>query len=392
MDLHRRWAARRAWRVRAALAAVLALAAWALKPALGPWALALPLAALLYPARRELAAALAEIDRRLGLAYRTALETSPADPAYPQLRAEAERAARAARPPRPPLAEAALALALWGLATALPVPAWPAATPPAEAVAGGAAPTDGTPTAADPAPREARDRTEPAPPPAAEAPQTVEEAPAAEPEAQSPVEEAAPPEPQATAERSPTETSPEAPAPQETATGAREADEGARAASDARPEEQAAGEAVERAAETGDGRGEAAPGADRPQTGAREDALPQSRAPQTAEGPPTDAAEAEGLWEGTAAPGSPEGEAEGAAGAAAGEDRGGARGAAAGGLEPVPPATKGAPEAPPAALPSPWEQGAPPAAVRRAAERYLQEAPLPPGAAEALRRYFELDR
>ncbi|WP_456415124.1 hypothetical protein, partial [Oceanithermus profundus] len=73
MDLHRRWAARRAWRVRAALAAILALAAWALKPALGPWALALPLAALLYPARRELAGALAEIDRRLGLAYRTAL-------------------------------------------------------------------------------------------------------------------------------------------------------------------------------------------------------------------------------------------------------------------------------------------------------------------------------
>ncbi|WP_456476953.1 hypothetical protein, partial [Oceanithermus sp.] len=89
MTLHRRWAARRAWRVRALLAALLALPAWLLAAWLGPWVVALALLPLAYPARRQEARALAEIDRELGLAYRTALETPADDPAYPRLRAEA---------------------------------------------------------------------------------------------------------------------------------------------------------------------------------------------------------------------------------------------------------------------------------------------------------------
>ncbi|MDM7323787.1 MAG: hypothetical protein P3W93_002115 [Thermus sp.] len=40
------------------------------------------------------------------------------------------------------------------------------------------------------------------------------------------------------------------------------------------------------------------------------------------------------------------------------------------------------------ALPSPWQQGRPPEAVRRGVEVYLERTPLPPEARELLRRYF----
>ncbi len=329
MTLHRRWAARRAWRVRALLAALLALPAWLLSAWLGPWVVALALLPLAYPARREETRALAEIDRELGLAYRTALETPANDPAYPRLRAEAERAARAARLPRPPWREAALALALWVLVLAASLPGR-APAPPAEAGAP-AAPERAAPAASEPPPGRAGERPEAA---------SGEAAPAetAEPPTGSMSPEAAEDAQPAGAEAAPGTEAAEGLEPGEPAQGA-EAVEGA--AADA-AEAEGTPAAAETAAEDTPVRGEAA----------------------------RDGADGEGaLAEGPAARGS----------AGAGSEAAGAS----------------APEVPqpqtPAGLPSPWAGGAPPEAVQRAAERYLQSAPLPPDAAEAVRRYFELE-
>ncbi|WP_457631650.1 hypothetical protein [Oceanithermus sp.] len=327
MDLHRRWAARRAWRARVLLAALLAVAAWALRPWLGYAALLLPLLALLYPASREEERALAEIDRRLGLAYRTALETPPDDPAYPRLRRAAAQAAAAARLPRPPWGALALAVLVWLAAAALPPP-------------GGAGFWRESATAV---------RQDAGP---AESPRTADR------EGGRPLESG----------------------------DAEPAAEGADDGAAGRAQEAAGQPASE--PETG-GQGAEAQNAD-----AREAGRSAAAGEGAASGGDLQASGGEEAKSAVAA------EEPAGAAAVAGDEGGGADGAdgASGGAgsdsggpesPPLPAARPPQPEA--GALPDPWEAGPPPD-VRRAAERYIENNPLPPGAAEAIRRYFELDR
>ena len=146
--LHRRIAQRLAWRKRVALGFFLLLLGAVLALLTGERAgLLLPLAALLYPARREEARALTYLDR-FGLAYRAWLEADPGDPLYPELARAAEAQAQRVRPPRFPLLGLAALLVLWA-ALGLWAPsgpgapeevARPAAAPERPRPAGGAAP------------------------------------------------------------------------------------------------------------------------------------------------------------------------------------------------------------------------------------------------------------
>ncbi len=338
MDFHRRWAVRRAWRVRAVLAALLALAAWPGRALLGPAALFLPLAALFYPPWREEERALAEIDEELGLVYRTALETPAGDQAAPRLRREAEEAARRARLPRFPWAELTLAAALWLAAGFLPPPggkapatsaASPGSTGAAQRPAGGkeSQPADheggreqATPPRSGPA---APGQEEASPAASEEAPQRGD-VPNAEKGAREPAATGAQPAPAATRQEKGAASSEPAPA------------------SEGSGEGQSAG--------TVGGEGASAPQAATP------------------------------------------GEKAGEAGVQPLESAGGAgRGRKSGGNRP-PKAFAQPAAASEEELPSPWPAGSPPQDVKRAAERYIQNNPLPPGAAEALRRYFELER
>ncbi len=338
MDFHRRWAAHRAWRVRAMLAALLALAAWPGRALLGPAALFLPLAALFYPLRREEKRALAEIDEELGLVYRTALETPAGDPAAPRLRREAEEAARRARLPRFPWAELTLAAALWLAAGFLPPP-------------GGKAPTT---SAASPGSTGAAQR------------------PAGGKESQSADQEGG--REQATPPRS----GPAAPGQEEASPAANEE---APRQGDARSAEKGAREP----AATRTQPAPAAPFSCRVAASGE----PASASEGSGEGQPAGTVGGEGASvPKAAAPGEKAGE----AGAQLLDSTGGAgRGRKSGGNQPpkafAQPAAAGGEK-----LPSPWPAGSPPQDVKRAAERYIQNNPLPPGAAEALRRYFELER
>jgi len=121
VELHQTWASRRAWRVRARLLGLLALIALLLYPWTGGWILLLPLLSLLYPSKREEARALAEIDRKLGLVYRTALETPRKDPVYDRLWNEATQALKVAKLPPFPWWELTVALTIW-LAAATTAP------------------------------------------------------------------------------------------------------------------------------------------------------------------------------------------------------------------------------------------------------------------------------
>ena len=350
MKLHRRWASRRAWRMRALLAVLLALVAWPLRAWLGGWALALPLLALLYPSRRQEARALAEIDRSQGLAYRTALETPPPDPAYQRLRREAEEVEKRARLPRIPWLALALAAGIWLAAGLLPPPRLPAAT--------------------------ARQAAEP---PA----QTVRQ-----PEDQQAQDEASPKSGGQTG-RSPgaqKEAKPESGAGQTATSDNNKASDEQKAASGeatgepVSPERGAAGEANTPAGGQYNEQQPAQGGAGELQPGGGEEA-----GDEEVSGGQVREKEGEGsktaVENNNAAGG---GDEEAAGGGSAGQTGGSASSAAAPAAMPVPP-----PQAP-AQLPSPWQGGPPPAEVQRAAERYIEDNPLPPGAAEALKRYFEL--
>ncbi len=359
MDLHRRWALFRAWRVRAWLAAALAAATWLLKPVLGVPALLLPLAALLYPLRWQLAPALADIDRSLGLVYRTALETPPADPAYPRLRAEAERAARAAVLPLP-LREAMLALALWILAAAAPAYAPP--PPPLERVAGGAAGEVGPAEGA--APRQSRPQE-----PFAGAREGAFETEAP----RRPSQGDASREPVASGTRPPDETPVGGEPPQQPAAGERQGVGAAPAAREAGSAARAEGAA---------------------KTGGLQEMQPAVAGTYTRGGSATPAPEPGKDPAGRVRAGASDG-LDGANGDGAGGPATGDTGRGEGVPSPrvaASPAGDGAvhPGGPPAPPPSPWAAGSPPPEVRRGAERYLQNAPLPPAAAEAVRRYFEI--
>jgi len=307
VGLHQAWASRRAWRVRARLLGLLALAAWLLRPWMGGWVLLIPLLGLLYPSKREEARALAEIDRKLGLAYRTALETPTSDPQYERLQHEAEKQVRAAALPRLPWAELLLAAAVWLAAVLAPVPqTTPAAKPLQQEVS---SPGDGA---------------EPAPGNHPGSPST-------------------------------TSGDDRDASPQKT------------------PSSQGAA-APENATQ---------PGKDGQETPAHTEEV----APATADSGERGGKNGAGRQQESSAKNTPAGldqegrKAAGSSGELAGSDR-----------PPVaaPAVDVPAPEAP-AELPQPWPAGTPPAEVKQAAERYIENNPLPPGAAEALKRYFELE-
>jgi len=352
MKLHRRWASRRAWRARALLAALLALAAWPLRVWLGYWALALPLLALLYPSHRQEARALAEIDRSLGLAYRTALETPLTDPAYRRLQREAAKVQERAVLPRFPWLELALAAAVWLAAGLSPPPRPPAVT---------------ARQAAEP-PVQTTQRSE--------GRQTQDET--------GPASSGQPA--QAVGGRE--ETKPGTGAEGER-TGANESGQaeggqmasGETAGESASPEKGAAGEAATPAGGKYDREQPARSGAREPQPGGQEAGGEEVGGGQAQE-------KGEEGGQATAA----SGESGGVAGAGGGEEAAGGGGAGRpdGLTGDAPEAMPVPPPRAPAGLPSPWQGGPPPEDVQRAAERYIEDNPLPPGAAEALKRYFEL--
>jgi len=335
MDFHRRWAERRAWRVRTGLMALLALVSWPGRSLLGPAALFLPLAALLYPKWREEKRTLAEIDKEFGLVYRTALEAPADDPAAPRLRREAEEVARRASLPRFPWAELVLAATLWLAAGLLPLPgsgkAPPtvAANPTSGATRG---PTDGK--EAQP-PRTGGGHEQASPPSGGSITPQKEEAPPAtgeETDGQSEARSAGKGSQEPAAYRAQP-----APAAKRQASGA------ATSVSKKSDEGQAAGKMVA--------------GKDTPT--------------------PKQAPPGEGAWAAGVQP--------------LDSSSGDGRGRGNGGKE-APGALAQSATASGDKLPSPWLAGSPPEDVKRAAERYIENNPLPPGAAAALRRYFELER
>jgi len=337
MDFHRRWAVRRAWRVRAVLAALLSLVAWPGRVLLGPAALLLPLAALFYPPGREEKRALAEIDEEIGLVYRTALETPTGDPAAPRLRREAAEAARRARLPRFPWAELALAAALWLAAGLLPP------------LTGNEAPatTAANPTAAAPEPAGGGE---------------------AQPEQPADGQE----------QTSPSRSGPAAPEQKGVKPTADEEESGHDVASGSEKD----------APEPAATRAQPAPAATRQEKGAAS-GEPASASEGSGEG---QSAGTSGGEDASSPEAAPPGEKAGEAGSQPLESAGGAgRGRESGGNQP-PKALAQPAAASGEKLPSPWPAGSPPEDVKRAAERYIQNNPLPPGAAEALRRYFELER
>ncbi len=348
--MHRRIAARLAWRKRMAIAfGLLAAGSGLFALTGGPAWLLLPLLSLFYPARWEEGRALLYLDR-FGLAYRTWLETDPRDPLRPEL-SRAARTQEARTPlPRFPLREGILFVLLWtALGLGLPrlgvVPGVGSTGPP-PAPAREITPQPGhdrggdgaTPEAAEPRVREAEGaapRPDSDPPASGERPQSRPRGVEGEPEA--PVEgeqrEAARPE--------------------------------AGASTASKPEGQGAGAPPPEGAER-------EPAAARPgqEKGA---GIPPGEA--VAEG-----AEAATPGEGSGAREAREpGPAKGATGAV-GEGTPGA-------VAPLPRAAAGGEEG---RLPTPWPEGKPPEAVLRRAERYLGEVPLTPAQRRVLEAYFGL--
>ncbi len=354
MNLHRRWAGRRAWRVRALLVALLAIGSWLLRGWLGYWALPLPLLGLLYPGRREETRALLEIDRSLGLAYRTALETPPADPAYGRLHREAERVANTAVLPRFPWPALLLAAGVWLAAGLLPPPHWSTA---ATAQTAGAARGPSRPA------REQEDKS-------GTGKNGGDSGQAASGQM---VDQETGREAGRSAEGAPSE-----------AGGSDEAGESAAAEKAATSATETGAAETERALQAGKDNQEVADENMRSPAGAGENGAGQEEGAKTGEA--GERAVGEGK-EKTNAPsasapdqnGDPSGESGGP-----GPADGSATSAKTPETMPVPSAAASS------RLPSPWKSGSPPEDVRRAAERYIENNPLPPGAAEALKRYFEL--
>lgn len=417
--MHRVWAARRAWWVRLGIAlglvllllplAVLVHPAWALVSALG----------LLYPTRWEEPRALADLDRRYGLAYRSALEAPAHHPWRDQLRAEAEASLRGARPPAFPWIAAGLYLALVGLVWFLPPLGLPSAA-----------------SSAAPAPSE---------------PASTQEEGATGPQAGQPPSVQAPPQspgtaapgslepPSGEAEGSAGGTTGQE-APQEAADGTTQPDQPGQGL-----QPPASSQENRSAAQPGNPEGQPQPTASgQPQTGQPAQDVPgqaqpppsgQPQPPQTGRsspgqtpqgqpvlapsgaepnpsGPPPQPPQAEPSQPG---PGRPEqaqpqpgraSPADGQRVQGRGQPGGGEQGNPGVGTQARPaqrpPANPQRPagEAPlsrgegqqgrPMPLPSPWRAGQPPENVQRQAEKYLESEPLPPEVREVVRRYFEL--
>ncbi len=381
--MHRAWAFRRAWRVRLGLAAGLVLAllplAWWVHPA---WALLSGLA-LLYPSRWEEGRALAELDRRYGLAYRSALEAPPDHPWRSQLQAEAEASLRAARLPPWPWALVVVYLLFFGLVW-LPPGAQPVVAQP-EAPAQASPPSSPAATPPFSAPDEASPTAEGSSGEGQEPAEGEKEAEASPAEGQQPAQ---------TAQARPTERAAEpttGPNPPSGSTGAEPVPEQGQSTGEATP----------------------APGQPQPQPspGASQEGQPTREAP----GQPQPAPGREGQpmpSPGSAQPQAEQGSSQGSppgqrpAGGSPGDTSrptGGPQGQASPDVAPANlPSNLPSPagEAPlrrgeavqgrPQPLPSPWAAGQPPQNVQRQAEKYLQSEPLPPEVRRILRRYFEL--
>ncbi|RDI94967.1 hypothetical protein DV704_08870 [Meiothermus sp. QL-1] len=401
--MHRAWAARRAWWVRLGLALglfvlLLPLVLW-LHPA---WGL-LSALGLLYPSRLEEARALAELDRRFGLAYRSALEAPPRHPWRAQLEAEAEASLREARLPAFPWGMALLYLLLVGVAWVLPPLAWPPAPGRAQAEAGTPSSVTGPPETLSP------DRSQPPPterqppgqapptPSQPAAPSEVEQGPSLEdapqpgtPEQTFPAEPSSEPAQSAPSGSTPSGSEPGAGGGQSPSSPG----EGQAGPPSSAPGEQppsappGAGRAPTTDPEASGGQPLSSPGEGQtspPALAPNGQPSPQPGANRT---PPSGSPSPEPGTGGTRPSPSPTpGQGPGGEG---GYQEQTAR-------EGLPTPTSTAPlrrgessEGRPMPLPSPWQAGRPPENVQRQVERYLESEPLPPEVREVLRRYFEL--
>lgn len=391
--MHRVWARRRAWRKRlqGALLGLLLLLPLTLlvHPA---WGL-LSLLALAYPARREERAALADLDRKYGLAYRSALEAPPDHPWRGRLEAEASASLSRAQPPAFPWPLALVYLALVGLIWVLPPLQIPARfsspqtspttppIPPPQTSPGTTeqAPTNPAPTGQNPPSDEPTERASPG-----QAPQPTP------PGQATPPSEGSPPQP--SSGRAPTPQNPQnPPSPGQSPTATQPGQTGQAQPSpnppgqpsDARPDQpgppgqgpqQQPG--PEQTAQPGQPSKANPPGSG--QNGQPSPASPE----QPREGTPQQPQGPGSQQQGQSTPSSPPSE----------RGSGPAR-------QPLPQITNPRPngEAPirrgPSQgqpLPNPWPSAQPPQNVQRQAENYLENEPLPPEVREVLRRYFEL--
>ncbi|RIH93850.1 hypothetical protein [Meiothermus granaticius] len=412
--MHQIWAARRAWRQRLLRAGGLALLSLPLVLWSHPAWVLLSLLGLVYPSSREEGRALAELDRRYGLAYRSALEAPAGHPWHAQLEAEAQASLKEAKPPGFPWVFLLVYGLLLGAAWLLPGVRW----------SWGAQPVGTTSQTAP-----AHPSTAPHPP--------------ASPSRVSPLNPAEPQPP------SPSSAPPDA--------GRASRPAGGEQGDGARPTPAAAGQEPPNRSSPG-----SAPGQDSAQPNPTQPGSSQNSAPPSPSGSSQNAAPAPtGSPSSPSSPGSqasgnpqpdsrpmggPEGQGSvpsdrGAAGnrsvgdgqrgrgipeggrpapsGANGGDAGTPRPAPAGSSRspdggdagapanptPIPPAPAGASragEAPlgrapgqngtPQQLPSPWPAGSPPQKVQRQAQNYLENEPLPPEVRDLLRRYFELSQ
>jgi len=125
--MHRVWASRRAWYRRWFWAAILAVLLLPFALFIHPALALLSLLALLYPTGWEEQRALGELDRRYGLAYRSALEAPAGHPWRVQLENAASASLRQAKLPKFPWVFASVYLTLVGITWLLPpvkLPSW----------------------------------------------------------------------------------------------------------------------------------------------------------------------------------------------------------------------------------------------------------------------------
>lgn len=404
--VHRRWAARLAWRRRLqwaliAFALLLPLALW-VHPA---WGL-LSLLALLYPSRLELPRALRQLDERYGLAYHSALEAPPAHPWRQRLEAEARQSLLQARLPKLPWLAGGIYLALLGLVWLLPPVPVPGLSAPPRA----------------PAPN-----TQASPPPASlpnsqpNTPTTLEpqlpqpsgsRQPPQEEQGQEAAEQATPPPEGAQQSGTAPSAQPEGQgASPEEASPSQQGQEPPRSSEQQRqiPQQNQGQEQVQGQGSQGERPGEQV-GAGQPDRQGQKsntqpqgvEGNPQNRQPgrSTEQGTPANIPQNQGQ---NPQPGPQSQEKRGGTPQVQGRPgQPGAQGTNGQAL-PQPPSTPNRPlsgEAPlrrsdnPGGqtrnLPDPWRGGQPPQHVQRQVERYLESEPLPPEVRDLLRRYFKL--
>lgn len=413
--MHRAWAARRAWRVRFWLAIGLALLlfplAWLVHQA---WVLG-SLLGLLYPSRWEEGRALADLDQRYGLAYRSALEAPPNHPWRNQLQLEAQASLRGARLPVFPWAFAALYVLLLGLVWVLPPLPLPSSSP-----ALASTPSSSPPSPAAPQTTPAQQPAEPPPPPGSSsesqppgsepgtAPTPAEETQPTQPDA--PVQEAqgrdvqSQNQPQDVTRPGQTDENPQGrEQPSSSPTGQNPAQSGQTPPNQTgQPQTSPPGQAQPAQP------GQTQPGQAQPSQAGRPPSEP-TQPSRSGQAQPSQSGQAPPSQPGQAQPGQQPGQDQPSRDnqGQSVQGRSGVGGGAQGqNPQARPPQSlpantqRPAGEAPlgrgenrqgrPVALPSPWASGQPPQNVQRQAEQYLESEPLPPEVRNLVRRYFEL--